>query len=84
MRRNRKKLTEVTKEQREVSEQIVYEGADELAAEMNLRLLCGATNNATTILWVESISIADISYPSRNRKRKIMAIIYKLLKRKKE
>lgn len=79
-----KKLKGLSEEERQILKQAIYEDAECLAEEMNLRLLCDAPNGAETILWVESVSVTDICYIPRKRKRKIMAIIYKLFKRKKE
>ena len=67
-----------------ILEQMIYEDSERLADEMNFRLLVRVSNGEETILWVDRVCITSIYYPSRKRKTKIMAIIYKLLKRKKE
>ncbi len=48
-----------------MNEQELYRRAEELRAELNLRLFCSMEAGSNTMLWVEQIALTDIVYPKK-------------------
>lgn len=55
--------------EKEILEQKIYENLSHLAEDINLRLLCETGKANADILYVESIIITGIVYPTRRKKK---------------